>query len=218
MTEKLNLVLLGPPGAGKGTQAKMLVDRYNIPQISTGDILRGAVAAGTELGKEAKKYMDAGDLVPDEVVIGLVRERLQEPDCKKGYILDGFPRTVKQAESLDEILGTLGDGISHVVSIEVDEKELITRLTGRRTCKGCGAMYHVSFEPPKKDGVCDKCGKELYQRDDDKEETIVSRLKVYKNQTEPLIAYYSKKDLVRSIPGTGEIKEIFQRITDVLDG
>jgi adenylate kinase len=213
---KKNLVLLGPPGAGKGTQAKMLVEKYGIPQISTGDILRKAVAAGTDLGKEAKKVMDTGGLVPDDVVIGLVRERLKEPDCKNGYILDGFPRTVNQAKSLDEILTKIGDGLTHVVSIEVDEKDLLTRLTGRRTCRSCSAMYHISFEPPKKGGVCDKCGGELYQRDDDKEETITSRLKVYKQQTEPLIAYYKGTGLLRTVPGTGGIKDIFNSITKVL--
>jgi adenylate kinase len=214
---KKNLVLLGPPGAGKGTQAKMMVEKYHIPQISTGDILRKAAAAGTDLGREAKKYMDAGSLVPDEVVIGLVRDRLKEPDCKDGYILDGFPRTVNQAQTLDEILTGMGDGLTHVVSIEVDEKELLTRLTGRRTCRSCGAMFHVKFEAPKKEGVCDKCGGELYQRDDDKEETIKSRLLVYKKQTEPLIAYYQKKGLVRSISGSGGIKEIFNLITKALE-
>ncbi len=213
---KKNLVLLGPPGAGKGTQAKMLVEQYGIPQISTGDILRKAAAAGTDLGKEAKKYMDAGNLVPDDVVIGLVRERLKEPDCKAGYILDGFPRTVNQAKTLDDILKKMTDSLTHVISIEVDEKDLLTRLTGRRTCRSCGAMYHVKFEPPKKGDVCDKCGGELYQRDDDKEETIMSRLKVYKQQTEPLIAYYKGTGLLRSIPGTGGIKDIFNSITTVL--
>jgi adenylate kinase len=214
---KKNLVLLGPPGAGKGTQAKMLVEKYGIPQISTGDILRKAVAAGTELGKEAKKFMDAGGLVPDDVVIGLVRERLKESDCKDGYILDGFPRTVNQAKSLDDILTKMGDGLTHVVSIEVDEDDLLARLTGRRTCRECSAMYHVTFEAPKKSGVCDKCGGELYQRDDDKEETIKSRLKVYKQQTEPLITYYRGTGMLKTVPGTGGIKDIFNSITKVLE-
>ncbi len=217
MSEKMNLVLLGPPGAGKGTQAKMLAERYGIPQVSTGDILRSSVAAGAELGKKAKKFMDAGELVPDDVVIGLVKERFTEPDCKKGYILDGFPRTVHQAKSLDDILGEMGEALNHVVSIEVEEGELVKRLTGRRTCRECGAMYHIYFGPPKSEGKCDKCGGELYQRDDDKEETIVSRLKVYKAQTEPLIEYYRGKSILRPIPGTGEIKDIFERITKVLE-
>lgn len=213
----LNLVLLGPPGAGKGTQAKMLTDKYKIPQVSTGDILRKAAAAGTGLGKKAKTYMDKGDLVPDEVVIGLVRERIKEPDCENGYILDGFPRTVKQAESLDTILEEMGGGLSHVVSIEVVEDELVKRLTGRRTCKKCGAMYHVMFDPPEIKDICNKCGGELYQRDDDKQETIVSRLKVYKEQTEPLISYYNDRGLTKNIPGTGEIRDIFERIIEILD-
>ena len=217
MANKMNLVFLGPPGAGKGTQAKMMVDRYSIPQISTGDILRKAVAAGTELGKEAKKFMDAGGLVPDDVVIGLAKERLKEADCKKGYILDGFPRTVVQAKTLDSILSEMGESISHVISIVVHEGDLLKRLTGRRTCRQCNSMYHVHFEPSKKGDACDKCDGELYQRNDDKEETIKSRLKVYKDQTEPLIAYYRGKGLLRDIPGSGDIKQIFERITKVLD-
>ncbi len=217
MSGKKNIILLGPPGAGKGTQAVKMAEKYNIPQISTGDILRSAVAAGTELGKEAKKFMDRGDLVPDEVVVGLVEERLKDADCKSGYILDGFPRTVNQAKSLDEMLEGKGDGISHVISIDVDNAELLKRLTGRRTCRECKAMYHVVFEPPKSEGKCDKCGGELYQRDDDKEETIKARLKVYAEQTEPLIEYYSEKGLKRSIVGTGGIGDIFKKITEVLE-
>ncbi|MEJ2364855.1 MAG: adenylate kinase, partial [Deltaproteobacteria bacterium] len=165
----MNIILLGPPGAGKGTQAKMLIEEYQIPQISTGDILRGAVKEGTPLGKEAKSFMDQGQLVPDSVVIGIVEERIQEPDCTKGYMLDGFPRTVPQAEALDGMLSKLSVGIDHVVSIEVANDELVKRLTGRRTCRECGAGYHVMFDPPKVEGVCDKCGGELYQRDDDNE-------------------------------------------------
>ncbi|MBN1573444.1 MAG: adenylate kinase [Deltaproteobacteria bacterium] len=218
MSNKKNIILLGPPGAGKGTQAVRMSEKYKIPQISTGDILRSAVAAGTELGKEAKKFMDRGDLVPDEVVVGLVEERLKDADCKNGYILDGFPRTVNQAKSLDKMLGGKGDGISHVISIEVDNDELLKRLTGRRTCRECKAMYHVVFEPPKSEGKCDKCGGELYQRDDDKEETIKARLKVYADQTEPLIEYYSEKGLKRSIAGSGGIDNIFKKITEVLEG
>ncbi len=212
----MNIILLGPPGAGKGTQAKRMIEKYGIPQISTGDMLRAAVQAGTELGLEAKKYMDAGQLVPDEVVIGLVKERIQQDDCKNGYMLDGFPRNVSQAETLDKMLSELGQKIDHVVCIEVPEDELIKRLTGRRTCKQCGAGYHVVFDPPKQDGVCDKCGGELYQRDDDNEETVKSRLKVYKEQTEPLIAYYEKQGKLRRIDGVGSIDEIFNRIVAVL--
>lgn len=212
----MNIILLGPPGAGKGTQAKRMVERYGIPQISTGDMLRAAVAAGTQLGLEAKKYMDAGQLVPDEVVVGLVRERIQQEDCKKGFMLDGFPRNVSQAETLDKMLSELGQKIDHVVCIEVPDEELVKRLTGRRTCRQCGAGFHVIFDPPKKEGVCDKCGGELYQRDDDNVETVTSRLKVYKNQTEPLISYYEKQGKLRRINGLGAIDEIFQRIVSVL--
>lgn len=212
----MNLILLGPPGAGKGTQAKMMVDRYGIPQISTGDMLRAAVAAGTQLGLEAKKYMDAGQLVPDGVVIGLVRERIQQDDCKNGFMLDGFPRNVSQAETLDKMLFELNQQIDHVVCIEVPDEELVKRLTGRRTCRKCGAGFHVMFDPPQKNGVCDKCGGELYQRDDDNVETVKSRLKVYKDQTEPLIAYYEKQGKLRRIDGVGAINEIFGRIVSVL--
>ena len=217
MSNKKNIILLGPPGAGKGTQAVKIAEKYNIPQISTGDILRSAVAAGTNLGKEAKKFMDRGDLVPDEVVVGLVDERLMDTDCKDGYILDGFPRTVEQAKALDLILDEKNDGITHVVSIDVDEAELIERLTGRRTCRKCGAMYHVTFEPPKSEGQCDKCGGELYQREDDKKETITARLKVYNEKTEPLIEYFSKKGLKRSVHGSGSIDEIFSKVIKVLE-
>jgi adenylate kinase len=212
----MNVVLLGPPGAGKGTQAKMLVDKYGIPQISTGEILRANLKAQTELGLEAKKYMDAGKLVPDEVVIGIIRNRLLEDDCKKGYMLDGFPRTVAQAQELDVILAKGGSGIDHVISIEVPDGELMGRLTGRRTCRNCGQGFHVMFDPPKKDGVCDKCGGELYQRDDDNEATVGNRLKVYNDQTQPLIDYYQNKGLLRPIHGVGEISAIFGRITGVL--
>ncbi|HEX15603.1 MAG: adenylate kinase [Deltaproteobacteria bacterium] len=208
----MNLIMLGPPGSGKGTQAKRLTERFGIPQISTGDILREAVKEGTPLGKEAKRYMDEGKLVPDEVVVGIVRERLKEPDCEKGFILDGFPRTVAQAEALDRILEEMGRKIDHVIDIEVSEDELLKRLTGRRTCKRCGAMYHIIFNPPKRDGICDQCGGELYQRDDDKEETIKARLKVYREQTAPLIDYYEKRGLLRRIEGSGKIEEIEERI------
>lgn len=212
----MNIILLGPPGAGKGTQAKMLVDKYKIPQISTGDILRAAVKDQTPLGLEAKKCMDKGELVPDSVVIGIVDERTQQSDCQGGYMLDGFPRTVPQAEALDDILQKRNSQIDHVVSIEVDRQELIKRLTGRRTCRECGAMYHMHFDPPKKEGVCDKCGGELYQRDDDNEETVSSRLKVYDSQTKPLIDYYKAQGKLRTVDGLGDMKEVFNRITQVL--
>lgn len=212
----MNVILLGPPGAGKGTQAKMLVEEYQIPQISTGDILRAAVKEGSPLGKEAKACMDKGDLVPDSVVIGIVEERIQQPDCAKGYMLDGFPRTVPQAEALDGMLQNLSSQIDHVVSIEVASEELVGRLTGRRTCRDCGVGFHVMFDPPEQEGVCDKCGGELYQRDDDNVETVTSRLEVYESQTLPLIDYYKAQGKIRPIDGVGDIKEIFGRVTQVL--
>jgi adenylate kinase len=212
----MNIILLGPPGAGKGTQAKMLVEKYQIPQISTGDILRAAVKEGSPLGKEAKACMDKGELVPDSVVIGIVEERIQQSDCANGYMLDGFPRTVPQAEALNGMLKNLSSQIDHVVSIEVANEELVGRLTGRRTCRDCGAGFHVMFDPPEKEGVCDKCGGELYQRDDDNVETVTSRLEVYESQTLPLIDYYTAKGKIRPIDGVGDIKEIFGRVTQVL--
>lgn len=208
----MDVILLGPPGAGKGTQAKLMIDRWNIPQISTGDILRAAVREGTPLGTEARKFMDAGELVPDSVVIGIIAERLKEDDAAEGFILDGFPRTIPQAEALGEILDELGRSIDHVVSIEVDDEELVGRLTGRRMCKGCGESFHMIFNPPADEKVCDRCGGELYHRDDDKEETIRQRLAVYAQQTEPLIDYYSAAGLVRKIEGTGSIEDIFGKI------
>ncbi|RLA92796.1 MAG: adenylate kinase [Deltaproteobacteria bacterium] len=215
---RLNIILLGPPGCGKGTQAKMLTEKYHIPQISTGDILREAVKNKTPLGLEAKTYMDSGKLVPDDVVIGIIQDRLKQPDCEKGFILDGFPRTVVQAEALDDTLKTMGKKIEHAISISVDEEELLRRLTGRRTCRSCGAMFHILFNPPKKEGICDKCSGELYQRDDDKEETIRNRLNVYNQQTAPLIDYYQKKELLRTIEGVGKIEDIFRKIEEVIKG
>jgi adenylate kinase len=214
----MRMILLGPPGAGKGTQAKDLVNKYSIPQISTGDILRKNLAEKTPLGLEAKKYMDAGGLVPDSVVVGIVKERLKEADCKKGYILDGFPRTVPQAEELDKALAEMNTPLDKVLSIEVPDADLVGRLSGRRTCRGCGEGFHVMFKKPKEDGKCDKCGAELYQRDDDQEESIKNRLVVYHSSTAPLIDYYTGKGLVASIDGVGDMKDIFGRMVSALEG
>lgn len=213
----MNLILLGPPGAGKGTQAKKMIDALQIPQISTGDILRAAVKDGTAMGIEAKKYMDAGDLVPDSVVIGIIDDRLKEDDCVKGFILDGFPRTVDQARSLAEMLEKGGRKIDHVVSIEVPDADLLARLTGRWMCT-CGASFHKIFNPSKVDEVCDLCGANLYQRDDDKEDAIKVRLENYHNQTAPLIDFYSSRSLLRSIPGTGSPDDIYTAIMAVING
>jgi len=213
----MNLILLGPPGAGKGTQAQRMVERYLFPQISTGDILRTAVKEGTPLGVKAKEFMDQGQLVPDEIVIGIIEERLKAKDCDPGFILDGFPRTIPQAEALQPILTKIGKKIDHVISIEVDPEELVRRLTGRRTCKNCGSMFHLHFQPPKKEGSCDRCGGTLYQRADDKEEIIRTRLKEYEKQTAPLIQYYQGKKTLRSIQGVGGPDQIFDQIIRLLD-
>jgi adenylate kinase len=194
----------------------MIVERYHIPQISTGDILRAAVKEGTPLGKKAKAFMDQGQLVPDEVVIGIIDERLRASDCNSGFILDGFPRTTAQAEALQSILTKIGKSIHHVINIEVDSEELVRRLTGRRTCKNCGAMFHILFHPPKGEGVCDRCGGTLYQREDDKDETIRTRLKEHQKQTAPLIQYYQLKNILRSIQGVGGQDQIFERIVHQL--
>ncbi len=213
----MRIVLLGAPGAGKGTQAKKLIDKYGIPQISTGDILRKAVADGTPLGIEAKSYMNKGELVPDSVVIGLVKERLQQDDCRKGFILDGFPRNIAQAETLDRVLGEMGVPLQIALSVDVDLDVLMKRLTGRRTCRQCGQMYNIYFSPPAKEGICDKCGGELYHRDDDKEETIRKRLEVYESQTAPLIEYYKNKGILKSVNGVGNIEEIFANVCAIFD-
>ncbi len=213
----MNLILLGGPGAGKGTQAKLIVEKYKIPQISTGDMLREAVKQGTELGKKAKEYMDKGELVPDEIVIGIVKERLKQPDCDRGFILDGFPRTIAQAEALDKILDEIGKKIDAVINIQVPEEEIVRRIVNRRTCKNCGAIYHLIYSPPKEPNKCDKCGGELYQRDDDKEETVRERLRVYREQTEPLIEYYQKKGILYNVDGTKDINGVFEEIKSILD-
>lgn len=213
----MRLVLLGAPGAGKGTQAKMLTEKYRIPQISTGDILRKAVADGTPLGKEAKAIMERGELVPDKIVLGLVEERLKQDDCKKGFILDGFPRNTVQAEALDKLLNDIKMPLDSALSVDVPKEDLMKRLTGRRTCKSCQQMYNIYFTPPKKEGACDKCGGELFQRGDDKEETIKKRLDVYDAQTAPLIDYYKKKGILKSVTGTGSIDEIFKKVCNILE-
>jgi adenylate kinase len=208
----MNLILLGPPGAGKGTQAKILVRQFGIPQISTGDILREAVKAMTPMGARAKEFMDRGALVPDEVVIGIVRDRFAQPDCGAGFILDGFPRTVAQADELSKMLASLGRSIDHVISVSVPREELLRRMTGRRTCRSCGRGYHLLFDPPKSTGRCDECSGELYQREDDSEATILRRLDVYESQTAPLIDYYASAALLRCVAGVGTIEEIQSRV------
>ena len=213
----MDLILLGAPGAGKGTQAKMMADRWEIPQVSTGDILREAVKEGRPLGLEAKSFMDRGELVPDRVVIGIIGERLEEKDAAGGFILDGFPRTIPQAEALQEILADLGREISCVLSIEVEEEKLVVRLTGRRICRNCGQSYHLVFNPPARDGICGRCGGDLYQRDDDKEETIRQRLTVYREQTQPLVAFYESKNLIKRIDGSDSKEKIFSRIVEVVE-
>ncbi len=210
------IILLGAPGSGKGTQAKKLSAAFGIPQISTGDMLREAVKRGTELGRQAKRFMDEGGLVPDDVVIGIVKDRLGEADCGAGFILDGFPRTIPQAQALDRVAGELGKEITAVVSLEVKEGELMERLGGRRTCSACGAMYHVRFHPPKAAGRCDQCGGELLQRDDDREETIRARLVQYRRSTEPLIDYYREAGTLRSVAASGDIDAIFAEISRIL--
>jgi len=212
----MRLVLLGAPGAGKGTQAKKLIEKYGMPQISTGDLLRAAVSAGTPLGKEAKTVMDKGELVPDRIVLGMVEERLKQDDCKNGYILDGFPRNTAQAEALDKMLAALNMSLSAALSVDVPFDDLMKRLTGRRTCKACGQMYNMYFKPPAKEGTCDKCSGELFQRDDDKEATIKKRLEVYNAQTAPLIDYYGKKGILKTVVGTGNIDDIFKKVCEVL--
>ena len=205
----MNILLMGPPGAGKGTQAEKLVAEFSVLHISTGDMFRAAVKNGTELGKEAKKYMDAGGLVPDAVTIGIVKERLAQPDCGKGFILDGFPRTKDQAVALDGILKDLKLKLTAIVNIAVPDANLVKRVTGRRICKTCGATYHVTFNPPAVEGKCDKCGGVLYQRDDDKEATVIKRLEAYHSQTAPLIAYYKNEGVYKEVDGTQHIDKVY---------
>lgn len=212
----MKLILLGPPGSGKGTQAGMLRDKFNIPQISTGDLLRLAVSAKTGLGIKAKEFMDKGHLVPDELVLDMVRERLHKEDCKNGYVLDGFPRTVLQAEKLEEILASVDEKLDKVIDLEVNRDEIVVRLTGRRTCRDCNAMFHETLKPAKQSGVCDHCGGELYQRADDNEETVISRLKEYENKTAPLKEFYRKQGNLKSAKGSGSMDDIFERICSLV--
>ncbi|HOQ08647.1 MAG TPA: adenylate kinase [Syntrophomonadaceae bacterium] len=213
----MNVILMGPPGAGKGTQADLIKANFPIPHISTGDMFRDAVSKGTDLGKEAKKYMDSGQLVPDEVTIGIVEERLAQDDCKKGFLLDGFPRTVKQAEALDRALAQIGKKVEAAIDIYVPEDVLVERISGRISCKNCKAVYHLTFNPPAKAGVCDKCGGELVQRSDDQGEAVKKRLEVYAEQTNPLIEYYEKQGTLHRIDGNRNTMEVFADIKKVME-
>ena len=212
----MKIIMLGAPGAGKGTQAKMIAEKYSIPHISTGDIFRANIKNGTELGMEAKKYMDQGLLVPDELTVKILLDRVAKDDCKKGYVLDGFPRTIPQAEVLDKALSELGDKIDYAINVEVPDENIIKRMGGRRACLSCGATYHIEHIPPKKEGVCDRCGEALVLRDDDKEETVKNRLNVYHEQTQPLIEYYTGKGILKEVDGTVPMDQVFEAITDIL--
>jgi adenylate kinase len=214
----MNVIFMGLPGAGKGTQSERIVSDFGIPHISTGDMFRAAIAEQTPLGLQAKSFMDQGQLVPDEVTIGIVRERLQKPDCEKGFLLDGFPRTLAQAEALDAMLNELGRQIDVVINLFVRRESLMERLTGRWICKSCGAAYHVKFNPPAKADECDKCGGELYQRSDDKEEVVATRLDVNIKQSEPILAYYEAKGLLKTVEGEQAIDEVYSQISSILRG
>ncbi|MDQ0496255.1 MULTISPECIES: adenylate kinase [Paenibacillus] len=214
----MNILIMGPPGAGKGTQADVIVKEFGIPHISTGDAFRLAMKQGTPIGIKAKEYIDKGELVPDDVTIGIVEERLQQPDCKKGFLLDGFPRTLAQAEALDQILGRLNTKLDNVVNLKVDRDNLLARITGRRVCKSCGTSYHVVFNPPKVEGICDKDGGELYQRPDDNEASVRTRLDEYSNKTAPLLTFYENQNLLRHIDGEQDIDVVSQNIVSLLRG
>ena len=213
----MRLILMGPPGAGKGTQAELLIEHFKIPHISTGDMFRAAIKDQTPLGLKAKEYMDSGALVPDEVTIGIVEDRLKKADCQKGFLLDGFPRTAAQADALTKILKTLNMTLNGVINIEMENEELLERLTGRRVCRQCASTYHTVFNSPQTPGVCDKCGGELYQRSDDTLATAQNRLQVYNDQTEPLIVYYEERNLLKRVQGDQEIKQVFSEILNVLE-
>ena len=212
----MKIVMLGAPGAGKGTQAKMIADKYGIPHISTGDIFRANIKNGTELGKKAKEYMDQGLLVPDELTCDLVVDRIAQPDAAKGYVLDGFPRTIPQAEALTNALKARGESIDFAIDVDVPDENIVNRMGGRRACLACGATYHIVFNAPKKEGICDVCGKELVLRDDDKPETVQKRLDVYHAQTQPLIDYYTKAGVLKTVDGTQDIDKVFEDITKIL--
>lgn len=214
----MKIIMLGAPGAGKGTQAKKLAAKYGIPHISTGDIFRANIKNGTELGKKAKVYMDQGLLVPDELVVDLIMDRFKEPDCEKGYVLDGFPRTIPQAEALDRALAENNDSIEYAIDVDVSDEAIIRRMSGRRACVTCGATYHIVNIPPKQEGICDVCGGKLILRDDDKPETVEKRLKVYHEQTQPLIEYYKAKGILRSVDGTKDADVTFEEIVGILEG
>ena len=212
----MKIIMLGAPGAGKGTQAKMIAEKYCIPHVSTGDIFRANIKNGTELGKEAKKYMDQGLLVPDELTVKILLDRVSQDDCKNGYVLDGFPRTIPQAEVLDEALTKLGEKIDYAINVDVPDENIINRMSGRRACVACGATYHVVFNAPKTENVCDACGKELIIRDDDKPETVKNRLDVYHKQTQPLIDFYENKGVLKSVDGTVDMRDVFSAIVAIL--
>lgn len=212
----MKIIMLGAPGAGKGTQAKKIAAKYAIPHISTGDIFRANIKNNTELGQKAKTYMDKGELVPDELVVDLIMDRFKEADCANGYVLDGFPRTIPQAEALDKALSANGESVDYAINVEVPDENIINRMSGRRACVGCGATYHIQFNAPKVEGVCDTCGEKLILRDDDKPETVKNRLSVYHEQTQPLIDYYSKKGVLAEVDGTQAMDDVFNAIVNVL--
>ncbi|WP_026504488.1 adenylate kinase [Butyrivibrio sp. NC3005] len=212
----MKIIMLGAPGAGKGTQAQMICDKYSIPHISTGDLFRSNIKNGTELGKKAKEYMDKGQLVPDELTVQLLLDRVANDDCKNGYVLDGFPRTIPQAEVLDKELSGLGDKVDFAINVDVPDENIVRRMSGRRTCPKCGASYHIEHIPPKKEGVCDRCGAELIQRDDDKPETVQNRLSVYHEQTQPLINFYDEKAILKTVDGTKDLNDVFADIVAIL--
>ncbi len=214
----MKIIMLGAPGAGKGTQAKMIAEKYQIPHVSTGDIFRANIKNGTELGMEAKKYMDQGQLVPDELTVKILLDRVAQADCANGYVLDGFPRTIPQAEVLDKALTELGESIDYAVDVNVPDENIVRRMSGRRACLACGATYHIAHIPPKKEGICDTCGQELVLRDDDKPETVLKRLQVYHEQTQPLIDFYTAKGVLRTVDGTVDMKDVFEAIVSILEG